>query len=1202
MWRVKELSLSPSPQPGEPPVRTPLRELNLQPEALTSSATGPGICYSLTPSLCKLGLQEGSNNSSPLDFENAEMTDSPSEQFSHPSKWLEACQHESDEQPLNLIPQNNSTPKTSEEAVDPVENNAVKTMVLVRSAGGQQQNITLEAHLNTIAETNSFSLDEPLRPGDLLRNGVEPCMKDSFSEVVPAMPEKLTFQDPPAHLLEYPPNPCSEQQLPCSKESPRDSKTETVPEDLVSSESNAFLPSSMRCLPPSTAFPGDFPVSHVDSGQDIVEHRATEEREVSFSILPEEAELRDQTLVSNTQDIPSTCLTPNPGEMESQAAPGPAVEDAGRILISDTGPWMSPLAWLENGVNTSVMLENLRQSLSLPSALQDAATGTAPLSTCSVGTWFTPPAPPQEKSTNTSQTGLLGTKDSASEREHLLWGNHPPDLTALSRRDLEDNLMNSLLILEVLSRPLRNWKSQLTTPHPEVQDSSTQTDTTDTSRSGINKKLEHFHGNREIGQTLQQTRNVMQSWVLVSKELISLLYLSLLHLEEDKTTVSQESRRTETLVSCCFDVLKKLRARLQSLKTEREEAKHGEEMALRGKDAAESVLEAFCAHASQRISQLQQNLASLGEFRGLLKETQAQLVGFHTEQEEVAQETASFTSVLQQDWMSMQQDYITWTALLSRSRELTEKLTAKSRQTLQERDTAVEEKQQVSRELEQVSAQLEDCKGQIEQLELENSRLATDLRAQLQMLASMQSQLQELQSQHAHCTRDLAMKDELLCQLTQSNEKQATQWQKEEMTLKHIQAELQQQHAVLAKEVQDLKETLEFADQENQVAHLELGQVECQLKSTLEVLRERSLQCEDLKDTVENLKDKLASTIAENQEKDLEKTHQYSQELRVLTEQLQSLTFFLHTKLKETAEPETLLKSTACASAQEHPPSTDSTFLGSILTAMADKEPESAPVALLGSDKSAFTRVASMVSPQPTETPGMEKSLEEMSTMTLELQSLCSLLQESKEEAVRTLQRTICDLQARLQAQEEQHQEAQKAKEADIEKLNQALCLRYKNEKELQEVIQQQNEKILEQIDKSGELISLREEVTQLTRSLRRAETETKVLQETLAGQLDPSCQPMATNWIQEKVWLSQEVDKLRVMFLEMKNEKEKLMVKFQSHVRIPMPLGVHFSPHPARALPYSPCPTSYAVLLSIGLRQLICSLEKHPGGESSAL
>ncbi|XP_032313489.1 sperm-associated antigen 5 isoform X4 [Camelus ferus] len=1043
------------------------------------------------------------------------------------------------------MPQTNSTPKTSEEAVDPLDDNVDKTMVLVPSPGGQQQDIILEAHLDAVAETNSFSLDGPLRPGDLLRKEVAPCKEDNFSEIVPAMSEKPIFQDPPSHLLEYPPNPCSEQQLHCSKESLKDSRTEAVPEDVVPSESNAFLP-SMLWLSPSTALATDFPVSLVDPEEEFVEHRAVEEREMSFPTLPEEAELGDQAPISNMEDIPSTCLTPNPGEMESQAASGPAMEDAGRIPISDTGPWMSPLAWLEKGVNTSVMLENLRQSLSLPSAFRDAAIGTTPFSACSVGTWFTPPTQ-QEKSTNTSQTGLVGTKDSTSETEHLLWG-RPPDLTALSRHDLEDNLLNSLIILEILSCQLRDWKSQLTSPCPEVQDSSAQTDTPP---SGVSKKPQHLQERQEIGQALQQARSVMQSCVLVSKELISLLHLSLLHLDEDRTTLSQESLHAETLVSCCFDVLKKLRARLQSLQAEREEAKCREEMALRGKDAAETVLEAFCAHASQRISHLEQDLASMGEFRGLLKETQTQLVGLHTEQEELAQQTVSLTSALQQDWVSMQLDYVTWTALLSRVQQLTEKFTAKSRQILQERDAAIEGKQQVSRELEQVSSRLKDCKGQIEQLELENSRLATDLQAQLQILASMENQLKDLQSQHALCTQDLAMKDELLCQLTQSSEERAAQWQKEEMALKHMQAELQQQQAVLAKEAQDLKETLEFAEQENQVAHLELGQVECQLKSTLEVLRERSLQCEDLKDTVENLKAKLASTIVEKQQQDLKKTHQYSQELGVLTKQLHSLILFLQTKLKEEAEPETLPISIACTPSQEHPLLTDSAFLGSILTAVADEEPESAPAPLLGSDKSAFTRVASTVSLQPTETPGIEKSLEEMSTKTLELQSLCSLLQESREEAVRTLQRKICDLQARLQAQEEQHQEAQKAKEADIEKLNQALCLRYKNEKELQEVIQQQNEKILEQIDKSGELISLREEVTQLTRSLRRAETETKVLQETLAGQLNPDCQPMATNWIQEKVWLSQEVDKLRVMFLEMKNEKAKLMVKFQSHRNI---------------------------------------------------
>ncbi|XP_035580515.1 sperm-associated antigen 5 isoform X3 [Zalophus californianus] len=1123
MWRVKKLnvSLSPLPQPGKPTMRTPLRELILQPGALTSSGKGPPICYSPTSSLCKPGLQEGSNTASPLDFVNAKRTDSPSEQFSHPSKWLEACQHKSDEQPLDLNPQTNSTPKISEEAVDPLDNNVVKTMVLVPSPVGQQQDVTLEAHLDTVAETNSISLDEPLRPGDLLRDGVAACKEDSFSEVVPAMPEKPTSQHPPSHILECLRNPCSEQQPHCSRESLRSSRTDAVAEDLLPSESNIFLPSSRLWLSPSTALAADFPISHVDPGEEIVEHRSVEEKELSFPALPEKAELGDQALVSNMEATPSMCLTPNPGEMESQATPGPAVEDASRVLISDTGSWMSPLAWLEKDVNTSIMLENLRQSLSLPSMLRDAAISTTPFPTCSVGTWFTPPAA-QEKSTNTSQTGSTGIKDGTSETEHLLWGNHPPDLTALSRHDLEDNLLSSLVILEVLSRQLRDWKSQVTVSPSEVQDSSTQTDT---SPSGISKKPQHLQESQEIAQALQQARNVMQSWVLVSKELISLLHLSLLHLEEDKTTVSQESRRAETLVSCCCDVLKKLKA--------------------------EAVLEAFCAHASQRISQLEQDLTSMGDFRGLLKETQTQLVGLHAEQEEVAQQTVSLTSNLQQDWISMQLDYVTWTTLLSRSQQLTEKLKAKSRQTLQERDAAIEEKQQVSRELEQATTHLEDCKGRIEQLELENSRLATDLQAQLQSLASLESQLKELQNQHAHCTQDLAMRDALLCQLTQSSEEQAIQWQKEEVALKHMQAELQQQQTVLAKEVQDLKETLEFADQENQVAHLELGQVECQLKTTLEALRERSLQCEDLKDTVENLKANLASTIAENQEQHVEKTRQYSQELGALTEQLQRLTFFLQAKLKEKAEPETPLVSTACAPAQEYPPPTGSAFLGSVLTAMADEEPEAAPVPLLGSDKSAFTRVASMVSLQPTEIPGMEKSLAEMGTMTLELQSLCSLLQESKEEAIRTLQRKICDLQARLQAQEEQHQEAQKAKEADIEKLNQALCLRYKNEKELQEVIQQQNEKILEQIDRSGELISLREEVTQLTRSLRRAETETKVLQETLAGQLNPDCQPMATNWIQEKVWLSQEVDKLRVMFLEMKNEKAKLMVKFQSHRNI---------------------------------------------------
>jgi hypothetical protein len=38
-------------------------------------------------------------------------------------------------------------------------------------------------------------------------------------------------------------------------------------------------------------------------------------------------------------------------------------------------------------------------------------------------------------------------------------------------------------------------------------------------------------------------------------------------------------------------------------------------------------------------------------------------------------------------------------------------------------------------------------------------------------------------------------------------------------------------------------------------------------------------------------------------------------------------------------------------------------------------------------------------------------------------------------------------------------------------------------------------------------------------------------------------------------------VDKLRLMFLEMKNEKAKLVLKYQSHVRISMLSQGHFPP-----------------------------------------
>ncbi|NXI59676.1 SPAG5 protein, partial [Chloroceryle aenea] len=97
------------------------------------------------------------------------------------------------------------------------------------------------------------------------------------------------------------------------------------------------------------------------------------------------------------------------------------------------------------------------------------------------------------------------------------------------------------------------------------------------------------------------------------------------------------------------------------------------------------------------------------------------------------------------------------------------------------------------------------------------------------------------------------------------------------------------------------------------------------------------------------------------------------------------------------------------------------------------------------------------------------------------------------------------------------------------------------NEKELQDVVKQQEEKILQLIDKSGEVTRLKEEVSQLKRSLQRAETEAKVLWEEMQKQ-EPQ---IDTAYVQERVLLRQEVDKLRLLLLEKEDENQLLFNKY---------------------------------------------------------
>ncbi|NXT76387.1 SPAG5 protein, partial [Zapornia atra] len=97
------------------------------------------------------------------------------------------------------------------------------------------------------------------------------------------------------------------------------------------------------------------------------------------------------------------------------------------------------------------------------------------------------------------------------------------------------------------------------------------------------------------------------------------------------------------------------------------------------------------------------------------------------------------------------------------------------------------------------------------------------------------------------------------------------------------------------------------------------------------------------------------------------------------------------------------------------------------------------------------------------------------------------------------------------------------------------------SEKELQDVVKQQEEKMLQIIDKSGEVTRLKGELFHLRRSLQRAETEAKVLWEEMRGQ-EPK---VDTTHVQERVLLRQEVDKLRLLLLEKEEGNQLLSDKY---------------------------------------------------------
>ncbi|OPJ78630.1 sperm-associated antigen 5 isoform A [Patagioenas fasciata monilis] len=772
-------------------------------------------------------------------------------------------------------------------------------------------------------------------------------------------------------------------------------------------------------------------------------------------------------------------------------------------------------------------------------------------------------------------SGLRCAKDSAAETDSLLWHCPREQLKSLPRAELEGRLESTLIIIEALSLQLRSLQeSQWLLPGvgpAEQRDVLTQTDITHPEGEEeiyhnlyleLRRKTEALQRQRVAEQDLQRELELAatgtSAWsnqFLLFRGIADSAFQSL---QDEQGALAQEREQARALVSRCRAVLQSVPSKLRSCLEERDTMRQQADEALRAKEQGDRFLEAFRAHASARISARDQSLASQRELGTLLADAIDQQASLAAE----AQPFREFIDItfanLEEERRALDMEREQARALVSRCRAVLQSVPGKLRSCLEEQDAmrqredeALQAKEQVSFQLEETSVALQDAVAQLEQLTAANSHLNADLNSLRMNLANLEQ------------TRDA---------LQQENKKQ----QEEMAWLVQERDTLQQECNGLRHDLREMTESREFLDQENRMSHTQLLDAEAKLKFTTAALQEHNLQYEELMESHQRLRNEHAALGQELENTKTElldlqlKRNKVSWCSKDITEsqmRLQELADCLRAALQEedddapsrsrawTPAPRTPGWRTpgwqtprrawtpACRTPASHTPyHGGSSFVGSVLKAVSGKDADEAT-----RGGSALTKDKPASTPKPIEPEeGLLESVKELRAVVSSLTMLSCRIQELEQSEFKALQTEISDLQLQLETLTAESQEKIDAQAATIAKLNKTLRGKLENEKELQDVVKQQEEKMLQLIDKSGEVTRLKGEISQLKRSLQRAETEAKVLWEEMRGQEHK----VDAVYVQERVLLRQEVDKLRLLLLEKEDENLLLSNKYLEQIR----------------------------------------------------
>ncbi|XP_053088680.1 sperm-associated antigen 5 [Pangasianodon hypophthalmus] len=869
-----------------------------------------------------------------------------------------------------------------------------------------------------------------------------------------------------------------------------------------------------------------------------------------------------------------------------------------------------------------------------------APAAVTPVQRRSACVWTTPTVQ-QERSTNTSavmeERKEIDVSDACTSTDSLLWSMNRSNLECLSRSELEQKMISTLIMVEVLSQQLtsaQNLRGR-TEPSPSsLRDRLVQTERTELSQTGPYRELyvsaldriQALEIDQETLHSLHQAMQLMSNSLMSVKSETQEALSSMKELEgivtEDQEIQSQQVGQMKAIFARCMDTLRKMEQKNRVCLKDRDDMKQQVEEALEEKSTVLRVLEQLRLHHTTQVSDLQRNLGSHEELTDALTHTYPQLVELNrmhmesvTEANILLRETLEEHTHLSAELHKAQQLLQRTYPLLHTLQHRASAAIQQSNKHQEERDRAVEDREQMEQQLYDTHSSLQEARQEITDLNTQITIMSSEmavLREQLSEVEDERSQLQRkttelsatvsstlasyafleqtLASETSKLQRSLHDTQEAteradsvqaaLCVCERRVEELEQMMVQRENLISELNTEMENQRLQLRRltqvqsELCNAKEMSEFLQAENELTREQLAESEGLLRSHLQGLRERNLECEDLRVELQQLRvekqcvqQELISTREKARLMLLDQGEQLAQatlDTSLLLQRVCALINNTHTSTDQHNH-----KSSDGTVQPDPSPLPQSSFLNSVINALTEEQlcvtapptdPESCveeedPIETMGSRSSAFTRITPAELQNTNDDERSTTLLELLSSLgesVSELHSAIEQLKRHKASEIHTLHKSIRDLQQEMEAQSNRHaaegaelrQQVGRLK-AQVEKDAQVLQQKTQDEKALRKLCSELEEKMEAAQKHRAENSELRREAADLRRALQQSQVEVQALRAELksTGQSAASMKDL-----DDRIRLLREVEKLKASLMEVEESRSKLLERAKRH------------------------------------------------------